>query len=102
MAGSMLGPTLCLWGVNPETGVAWMVATNEAQRQGVRLQRLYREGIAFLHSKTPRDLTAWSLETNTLHHDWMERLGFTRTGAAMSSPLGLRFLQFTRRKPDVH
>ncbi|MFD1303481.1 hypothetical protein [Methylobacterium marchantiae] len=74
-----------------------MVATNHGQRNAFRAQRLFAEVIDTLHLSYPV-LEAWAYEGNTLHHHWMERLGFVRTGDRRLMGMGAPFLLFTRTK----
>lgn len=79
-------------------GNAWLFATNKAQRQAPRLQRYFAACMRMLHHQSPT-LDAHAIDSNTLHHHWMERLGFERIGP--SPWLGARFIHF-RRHPQTH
>lgn len=91
-----------LWGVTrPDTpvafrGVAWMVASKKAQRNLHAMHRLFNQGISDMHKLYPH-LEAWAYSANTLHHRWMERFGWRRTGKVKSFALpGFGFVQFHR------
>ncbi|WP_298951565.1 hypothetical protein [uncultured Methylobacterium sp.] len=90
---------LCIWGVTPTpdplVGRAWLIGTNLGQEHVRRVQRHFREGLSELHAAYPR-LDAWAYLGNELHHHWMERLGFERTGEPRVMGLGAPFILFTR------
>lgn len=88
------GECLALWGANPG-GMAWMIATNEAVRRVQSMRRLFKVGIEEMHELYPR-LQAWAYYRNVVHHLWMERCGFTRTGETALLGLGLPFIRFVR------
>lgn len=95
------GDCLALWGVSPsdrpEVGFAWMVATKGATRRLVAMHRLFAQGISEMHDLYPH-LEAWAYEGNTLHHRWMERMGFRRTGHEVVSKFDFKFFQFARSR----
>lgn len=91
-----------LWGVTSPSspvsfrGVAWMVASKKAQRNLHAMHRLFHQGISDMHKLYPH-LEAWAYAPNTLHHKWMQRFGWEKTGRAKSFALpGFGFVQFTR------
>lgn len=90
---------LCIWGANrtptPGTGLAWLIGTNLGQRHVRQVQRHFWLGLQELHAAFPR-LDAWAYDQNHLHHHWMERLGFARTGDERRMGLGARFILFRR------
>ena len=94
-----------LWGVTPPVqrfvefrGVAWMVASKKAQRNLHAMHRLFNQGISDMHKLYPH-LEAWAYAPNTLHHRWMERFGWQRTGKVRSFALpGFGFVQFHRSR----
>lgn len=88
------GDPLCAWGVG-WSGCAWLVGTTEGQRVAHRIQRHFKAGIQELHQHF-EVLQAHAWNENTLHHHWMERLGFIRSGP--SPWLGPEFTLFLRRK----
>lgn len=88
---------VCIWGASedrPGTGTAWLIGTNRGQRIAHRIQRHFKEGIAEMHSLFPV-LEAHAFEQNLLHHYWMERLGFVRSGMSPMLTSG-RFILFSR------
>lgn len=96
---------LCAWGASelrPGVGLAWLIATKEAQLRAASLQRFFAAGIASLHAFWPM-LEAHAFEGNHLHHWWMERLGFSRGPTSELVP-GDKFLVFSRdirvHRPD--
>lgn len=96
---------LCIWGAGPSAvrgqGIAWLLGTNLGQRMALRVQRHFREGVEELHDTYPT-LTAEAWDQNHLHHFWMERLGFQRTGQTRTMGLGGTFIQFKREDTRVH
>jgi len=73
---------LMAFGVNPygslRAGIAWLVATNAAVRHIHALHAHFKEGLGQMLAVRP-ELHAWADERNTLHHEWMLRMGFERT-----------------------
>ncbi|MBK3400422.1 hypothetical protein [Methylobacterium ajmalii] len=95
---------LCIWGATPiperpGVGRAWLIGTNLGQRHVRRVQRHFWAGLGELHARFPL-LEAWAYEGNTLHHHWMERLGFERTGDRQLMGLGAPFIHFERRASE--
>lgn len=96
------GVCWALWGVAPkfphgecDTGVAWMVASRKAARNLHSMHRLFRKGISDMHARY-HHLEAWAYGRNTLHHVWMERFGWTRTGQVANFATPLSFIQYER------
>lgn len=96
------GNCWALWGVGPkhlgydnDTGIAWMVASRKAQRHLHSMHRLFEKGISNMHSRF-HHLEAWAYSKNTLHHLWMERFGWQRTGRVAHFATGLGFIEFER------
>lgn len=95
------GKALCFWGVGPgekpEVGIAWMVATKEALRRVHSLHRHFKQGIAEMHEAYPT-LEAYAYIKNTVHHRWMERVGFACVGQGKTPGTEYYFLKFVRHK----
>lgn len=99
------GRCLCIYGASrmpgaPRRGVAWLIGTNEGQRRALHIQRYWKQGIAELHREFDV-LEAHAYDANTVHHFWMERLGFVRCGAsrAFGVPGFTKFERF--KNPSV-
>lgn len=97
--------TLLAFGVIPharlwDVGKVWLVATNAAVLHYRDLRRVYFEGLMLMLEFFPT-LHAWADSRNTLHHRWMEVMGFKRTDKVVL--LGERedpFFLFTYNKSD--
>lgn len=103
------GACWALWGVQPQwylpvgsskqpCGVAWMVASRKAQCHVYSMHRLFAQGIDDMHAHY-HHLEAWAYHRNTLHHKWMERMGWVRSGQVAHFATGLGFIHFTRDAP---
>lgn len=89
------GLCLAIWGVC--AGNAWMIATNEAASRVHEMHRLFKRGIGRMHELYD-ELEAWAYDKNTLHHEWMLRMGFKDTGRTASFGLpGSTFKLFKRK-----
>lgn len=100
------GHCLAMWGVEPTLdefgylpavaiwGNAWMVATPEAVKRAHSMHRFFKQGIADMHALYPT-LLATSYAKNTVHHDWMLRMGFMLRVPMVIN--GHDYLQFIRR-----
>ncbi len=90
---------LAIWGATPSThpelAYAWFIASDDVARHVHALHRFFKDGIAEMHSRFPI-LHAVAYSRNTLHHEWMLRMGFRDTGLNERLGLGFDFILFER------
>lgn len=91
------GEVLAVFGVHPwdnaGVGRAWFAGSDLLMSSVHRAQKKFHEGIAELHKRFPV-LVASSWGANTVHHEWMKRMGFGHVG--FEEHRGRPFLVFTR------
>lgn len=73
------GDCQAIFGAHPTTlsgiGRAWFIGTNSLMQRVHKAHGFFEEGMADLHKGFPV-LIASSWHRNTVHHRWMERMGF--------------------------
>lgn len=95
------GLCVAMWGAHPTgvpgVGMAWLVATKAAQKDGPAIHRMLRKAGEVerlqAHFKT---LVAWAYDLNTLHHYWLRKVGFQFQGVGTLYPSLLPYHLYTR------
>jgi len=92
------GRALCMWGVDgmPDgAGWVWLFATNRAVPQFLPIHRHLRAELEVILSRWPI-LHAYSDARNSMHHRWLEWLGFEHVEDVHLGPFGLPFKHYTK------
>lgn len=97
---------IAMWGHSVRLGLgnAWMLCTNGAVKRVHSMHRLFKNGIQEMHEDLPQ-LVAWAYYRNSVHIEWMMRMGFKYAGDAtvlnpnLPKTHGI-FLKFTREAKD--
>ncbi|MCC5780535.1 hypothetical protein H7H48_15850 [Nitratireductor sp. B36] len=88
------GLPLCFWGVGTD-GYVWLFATETAEKHALSLHRVLKPELNKLFEVSPR-LLALADSRNTVHHQWLEWLGFSFQEEVPSGPLGMDFKLYTK------
>lgn len=91
------GQVLCFWGAEPD-GSVWLAACNRAVPRARSIHRLLKEEFKEVLSVATQhgyDMYCMADSRNTLHHRWLEWLGFKFIREEYWGVLGLPFKLFT-------
>lgn len=96
---------IALWGshVHPDVsqnGTVWLIASQEAERRGRSIHRLWRGEIAGMHRFSGTTLRALAHASNHLHLHWLEVVGFKEV-QRLNVSVGIPFILFERHKDDA-
>jgi hypothetical protein len=101
-AGVLEGRVIALWGISllpldgKQVGVPWLVASPEALKFPMKLVGIGKEMVARWEHQCDY-MTNLTHAENTVHHRWLDRIGFTFTPG--TTPVGTHqapFRQFYR------
>lgn len=87
------GVPLCFWG--GDRGVVWLFATKAAERRALSLHKILAPNLKDLTNRWDL-LTALADARNTLHHKWLEWLGFEFLETVATGPYGKPFKMYVK------
>lgn len=82
------GVPLCFWGC--DDGRVWLFATQTAEKYALSLHRVLAPNLKDLLDRWPR-LEAYADYRNTVHHKWLQWLGFELVRVVDLPPFGMPF-----------
>lgn len=94
------GVALCVWGVDDNgdgSGNIWLFATERAAKFAIAIHRNLRSEMDTMLARWPT-LVAFSDRRNTVHHTWLDWIGFEFEREVFLKPFGLPFRKYVRRK----
>lgn len=87
------GTPLCFWG--GDDGIVWLFATRSAEKKALSLHKILKPNLDELHARWGK-LTAVADSRNTVHHTWLEWLGFDLASENPRAPFGLPFKTYIK------
>lgn len=95
------GRLLCAWGVDPagppEVGYVWLFATTKAVPRAAAIHRNLKVEMEAIEALYPV-LECWADSRNTVHHRWLQWLGFREIGEEPYGKMGLPFKHFRKER----